>query len=138
MILVAGPPCGGKTTYVSENAGPTDVVLDFDDIIERITGDRYSRDTNAISQARTEWADRIPTADWVIWTAPHRAQRGRFRSQWSASVIVVTASLDECLRRATDARPPSWQAMVRRWFSDWEPSRSGREQIIDTTHGTHH
>lgn len=137
MILVAGPPCGGKTTYVSQHAAPTDVVLDFDDIVEQLCGDRHTRDRQIVEQARAEWARRIPLADWVIWTAPRRAQRGRFREQHHAQVIVVKASLDECLRRAAQARPPEWQTMVRHWFSDWEPSRSGREQIIDTTHGPH-
>lgn len=134
MILVAGPPCGGKTTYVQQHARTTDVVLDFDDIVERIThGNRYTTDPNVLNQARTEWAQRIPTADWVIWTAPRRAQRGRFRTQHGATVIVVTANVSECLHRATQHRPPEWQNMIHRWFTDWEPSRTGREQIIDTT-----
>lgn len=138
MILVAGPPCGGKSTCVAQHATPADVVLDFDDIIERITGDRHSRDATAIAQARTEWSARLPTADWVIWTAPRRAQRGRFRSQWHATILVVTATLEECLRRAAETRPASWTPLVHQWFTEWEPSRSGAEQIIDTTNGTHH
>ncbi len=138
MILVAGPPCGGKSTYATEHAAPGDLVLDFDDIVERITGDRYSRDADALMRAQTEYHERVPTADWVIWTAPRRQQRGRFRSQHNAAVIVVTATLDECLRRATEHRPPLWQAMVCRWFNEWEPSSTGREQIVDTTNGTHH
>lgn len=134
MILVAGPPCGGKTTYVHQHARTTDIVLDFDDIIERIThGDRYTTDPGILNQARTEWAQRIPTADWVIWTAPRRTQRGRFRTQHQATVIVVMANVSECLRRATTARPPAWQDMICRWFAEWEPSRSGNEQIIDTS-----
>ncbi|MEE3066584.1 MAG: AAA family ATPase [Actinomycetota bacterium] len=134
MILVGGPPCGGKSTYVQQHARPTDVILDFDDIVERITGgDRYSRDPNVLAQARTDWTLRIPLSDWVIWTAPRRAQRGRFRTQHGATVIVVTANVNQCLRRAIEHRPPAWQNMIHRWFTEWEPSRSGREQIIDTT-----
>ena len=85
MILVAGPPCGGKSTYATEHAVPGDLVLDFDDIVERITGDRYSRDADALMRAQTEYHE-----------------------------------------------------MVRRWFNEWEPSSTGREQIVDTTNGTHH
>lgn len=134
MILVAGPPCGGKTTYVNEHAADGDTVLDFDDIVEQITGDRYMRTPTVIAQARAEWTKRLPTSDWVIWTAPHRTQRGRLRTKHHAAVIVVTASLEACLRRAEAERPKSWQTAIRQWFTDWEPSRSGREQIIDTTH----
>lgn len=134
MILVAGPPCGGKTTYVRAHADATDVVLDFDDIVEHITGDRYARTPAVMDQARREWKDALPQADWVIWTAPRRQQRGRIRTQYDATIVVVTASFDTCLRRASDARPPLWQTMVRTWFAEWEPSRSGREQIVDTTH----
>lgn len=113
----------------------TDVVLDFDDLVEQLAGDRYDRTPEVLDQARAEWSTRLPAADWVIWTAPCR--RGRFRSQWNAQVIVVTASMDECLRRASVHRPHAWQAMVRRWFVEWEPSRSGSEQTIDTTCGSH-
>lgn len=132
MILIAGPPCGGKSTYAGQHAAATDLVLDFDAIAERIAGQRYSRDPGVMAAARAEWHAKLPDADWVIWNAPRRAQRGRFRSQWGASVLVVTASREECLRRAADARPPSWQQLVRQWFAAWEPSQSGREQIITT------
>lgn len=134
MILVAGPSCGGKTTYTQAHAAPTDTVLDFDDIVERISGERYTRNPHVLEQAQAEWTRRIPSSDWVIWTAPRRQQRGRFRSQHNATVIVVKASLEECLTRAAELRPPEWQTMIRHWFRDWEPSTSGSEQIIDTTH----
>ena len=137
MILIAGPSCGGKSTYVQQHANPTDVVLDFDDIVEQLTGTRYTRTPHILKQAQAEWTRRLPLSDWVIWTAPRRTQRGRFRSQWNANIIVVKASLDTCLTRAAQHRPLEWQTLIRHWFRDWEPSKSGREQIINTDGPNH-
>jgi 5-methylcytosine-specific restriction endonuclease McrA len=109
--------------------------LDFDDITEQLTGERYTQDPKAIAEANTLWRQQLPSADWVIWTAPRRTQRASLRTQWNATVIVVMASLDECLHRATQARPPEWQTLIHNWFTLWEPSRSGHEQIIDTQSG---
>lgn len=132
MILVAGPPCGGKSTYVREHAGPGESVLDFDDLVEEIAGVRYSRDPEVTDLALEEWCRRLPVSDWVVWTAPRRAQRGRLRGQFGAVVTVVTASEAECLRRATAERPESWQQLVRDWFAAFEPSQTG-ELLVDTT-----
>lgn len=134
MILVAGPPCGGKTTFVSGLRAPTDTVLDFDDIVEELTGNRYTLDVRVIDEARAQWVDRLALhPDWVIWTAPRRSQRGRFQGQWGcAAIVVVMASMEECLRRAAVSRPASWQTSIREWFASWEPSRSGRERIVNT------
>lgn len=134
MILVAGPPCGGKTTYVREHAAHGELILDFDDIVEHFSGGtRYTREPNVIEAARIEWSRRLPSADWAIWTAPRRRQRGKFQGQYGATIIIVLASLDECLKRADQFRPPGWRDSVYEWFSQWEPSQSGRETIIDTT-----
>lgn len=129
--LIAGPPCGGKSTYVLDQAEPADVVLDFDDIVEELGGDRYSLDARVRQQAQLEFRRRLPAAHWVIWTAPRRAQRARFQSQWNAAVVVVMADPAECLRRAELARPPQWQQLVRRWFAEWQPGV--RERIVNTT-----
>ncbi|MBF4194657.1 hypothetical protein [Mycolicibacterium phlei] len=132
MILVAGPPCGGKSTFVSKNAGTSDKVLDFDDLVEQICGDRHSREPDVVSEAMTRWKAELPTADWVIHNAPRRRQRGRYRSQYGAQVIVVTASKGVCLERARNERPEAWIGWVHDWFAQWEPSRTG-EWIVDTT-----
>lgn len=136
MRLVAGPPCGGKSTYAREHAAPGESVLDFDDLVEALAGDRYSRDPEVTDAALEEWRRRLPASDWVIWTAPLRAQRGRIRSQYGAQVIVVTATETECLLRASAERPPQWERLVRAWFTAFEPSTSGRELIVDTTPDT--
>lgn len=132
MILIAGPPCGGKSTYARKHAKAGQAILDFDDIVEEISGDRYNRSPDVVAAARKEWGLRLPSSDWVIWSAPRQRDRGNFRNQFDATVLVVWATEGECLLRAA-ARPPSWQPAIRRWFMQWEPSRSGREQLINTT-----
>lgn len=37
VIIVYGPPCSGKTTYVLENKGVNDIVVDMDRLYEAIT-----------------------------------------------------------------------------------------------------
>ena len=132
MILVAGPPCGGKTQYVRDHRQVHENVLDYDDIVESLGKPRYEAGPAIAAQARRIWGDSLPMADWVIWTAPRRGDRGRFRSQFGAHVIVVMASMETCLARAEALRPPRWQQAIREWFAAWEPSRSGREVIIRT------
>lgn len=130
MILVAGPPCGGKTTYVTENAVKGDRILDFDDIVESITGDRYARSPEIIEQARAEWRRQLPDADWVIFAAPRRHQRASFRKEFGAEVIIVAAGMPECLRRAEATRPPVWQHLIRQWFAVCD---LGNDVVIDTS-----
>ena len=132
MILVAGPPCGGKTTYVKQHARPTDRVVDWDDIIEELGGTRYQPTPEIEAQAHHLWRQRLPSADYMIWRCPNRVTRGRFRARYNARVVVVMASMRVCLDRAKAQRPPIWQANVRQWFAEWQPSSSGREVIIDT------
>jgi hypothetical protein len=130
-VLVAGPPCGGKTTFVADRARRGERVVDFDDIVEGLGGARYQADPAMAAAAGRIWVASLP-ADWVVWCAPRRRDRGRFREQHQAQVVVVMASLEECLRRADADRPPPWQAAIRAWFAAWEPSRSGREFIVRT------
>jgi predicted kinase len=126
---VAGPPCGGKTTYARAQLQAGESLLDFDDIVEELGSERYAGAVVG-AQAYRLWLDRLPSSDVVVWTAPKRTQRGRFRSEFGAQVVVLLPSMDECLRRARAQRPASWQAEIRRWYLEWEPSRSGRETVI--------
>lgn len=135
MFLVAGPPCGGKTTYVEQHRRPGQVVLDFDDLIEELGGVRYEAPSPLVRQAHDLWMARVGRADWVIHLAPTRVQRGRLRSMLQAEVVVVMATMQVCLDRASASRPPTWERQIRRWFMDFEPSRSGKETIVHTDQG---
>jgi hypothetical protein len=131
MILVAGPPASGKTTFAREHAEAGETVVDFDDIVESLGGVRYQATPEIAFQAQRIWTASLP-APWVIWCAPRRRDRGRFRSQYQAQVIVVLASMQTCLDRAEVERPEHWQEAIRAWFAAWEPSRGGNELIVRT------
>lgn len=131
-VLVAGPPCGGKSSYVRSHAEPGERVLDFDDIVEELTGARYGeRSEETVAAARRIWMERLPRSDWVVWLAPRRSQRARFRREFGAQLVVVTAPMSVCLERAEAERPASWLPVVRRWFRDFEPW-PGRELVVLT------
>lgn len=140
VVLVAGPPCSGKSTYVRDHAGPDDAVIEFERYVETAspTGDRYDVSPAVRAEAARRWHAEIkdvadaPGRTWVIWAAPRRADRGRFRAQFNAEVIVMMASPATCMERVRQQRPPAWAGYVRRWFEDFEPSKSGRETIIRT------
>lgn len=129
--LVAGPPCGGKSTYVAEHASPGQTVVDFDAIVEELGYERYLAPHHAQAKAYELWLQRADRAEWLVWTAPKRWQRGRYRGKGGRSIVVL-ATEQECLRRAAESRPEPWQALIRQWFRDYEPSRSGGDTVVWT------
>ena len=143
VVLVTGPPCSGKNYYVEVHAQPEDVVVDFDAFSQEHRGIRYDRSPEAIQHGKRRWLDaldgikdRTEGTAWVIWAAPTRTQRGRFRSQYGAEVVVIRPPIDVCLERVRKERPAGFEAWVHDWYRDWEPSHSGQEVVITTTHTT--
>jgi len=132
--LVAGPPCGGKSTYVRDHISAGQSVVDFDEIVEELGFERYRAPQEAQAKAYALWLQRCETADWLVWTAPKRWQRGRFRGKGGRSVVVL-ASAEECLARAAESRPPEWESLIRGWFRAYEPSRSGGDEVVWTGTG---
>lgn len=129
--LVAGPPCGGKTTWAGEQAEAGELIVDFDAMLAD-KGYGYGEAPPAVvDQTYREWLARAASATFLVWTAPKRWQRGMYRRQGWATVVVM-ASFGECLDRATRERPPSWQRGIEQWFREYEPSRSGGDLIVWT------
>ena len=129
-VLVAGPPCGGKSSFARQYAPKGASILDFDDLRTELGYDRYSSGQEGMKQAYELWLERLPVSDWVVWSAPRRQDRGRFRSEYGARSVVVLASLGECLRRAALERPAMWQGRIRSWFALYEPSTSSQEIVV--------
>lgn len=132
VTLIAGPPCGGKSTYLRTHAGPNDLVVDYDAIAVALqasgtTHQQIDVHKHFIWEARDAVLERLALgnhgvrAAWVIASAPKRKERDRYRRRYGAQVVVVTAPEEVCLRRAMSERPDDWYGHVRGWFDKYEP-----------------
>ena len=126
ITVVAGPPCSGKTTYVEQNKGPADLVIDLDALAYALgapsTHERHPALLPFIFEARDAVLKRmmkphdIPHV-WVIRTAPKNKER---REWWQANVIVIETPKDICLQRAKDNRPPHFPNLIEDWWNTYE------------------
>jgi predicted kinase len=132
VTLVAGPPCGGKNTYVLSQAGPADLVVDFDALAVALqpkgsTHGHVEAHKQFVFEARDAVLERLRLgghgvrAAWVIASAPKKVDRERYRRRYGARVVVVSSPEEVCLRRAMGERPGDWYGYVRDWFAAYEP-----------------
>lgn len=115
LIIVFGAPASGKSTYVKENANPSDLVIDLDVIQAKITGeDLYKDDSKALAQAiylrnkmlSTLKSRRVDERVWFISTGKTKSRRNWWMDKLKPSkVIMMNTSKEESIRRIqSDAR----------------------------------
>lgn len=138
VVLVCGPPCSGKTTWVQHHAASGDLVVDHDAVAQRLGSTRHhNHDAQLRQQAEQHVAQllhHVATMEhgtaWVIRTAPRAGHRARLARYLRADRVVVLAPpLPELLARA-QARPAKAEARraIRSWVSRYEP-RDGEDVI---------
>ena len=125
VYIVYGSPCSGKTTFVRENAGENDIILDIDNIYQCITvNDRYIKPErirenvfgirdcilDMIKCRRGKWY----TA-WVIGSYPLLMERTRLETVLGAKSIFINRARD---------RPKEYQRFVEDWWNKFQPSPS--------------
>jgi hypothetical protein len=125
VTLVAGPPCSGKTTWVNEQRGKHDIVIDADLIAAAIG----SPDTHGHQQFVWDFVrpmmqaaiDASKTVDqaphvWIIKGAPTRDERLGFDH-----VVVLEVDKNTCRRRALDVgRPDGWGNIICQWWARYQ------------------
>lgn len=135
VYVVYGAPCSGKTTFVKNIKGNSDIVVDMDNIWQCITaGDRYEK-PNALKQnafaVRDCLIDMIRTraGKWerafVIEGLPVKSERERRIALLGAEGIFIDTDKETCLKRLTTScnslkRPvKEWTGYIDRWFEDY-------------------
>lgn len=109
VYIVHGSPLSGKTTWVKENAEVGDLIYDFDDIYQVLSGQpRYVRPSSIkpiVFAVRDTVLDQIKMRSgqwenaWIIMTEPLWTQRKRVADQLKAELIHIDTSKETCLER---------------------------------------
>ena len=130
LIHVCGPPASGKTTYVSENADATDLVLDLDVIAEETGTPLYLMDeaqrnaTIRLRNARLADFCKGKTDHprcWLIATSGSFKRR-KFWADHGAETVVINPGAVVCKQRIqADTTRPDWLKASRCLGADkWE------------------
>ncbi|MFB9721195.1 AAA family ATPase [Planobispora longispora] len=125
IVLVAGPPCAGKTTYVQHQAIDGDLVLDLDAIARDLGSTRYwHHDAATMARANAVMrrevlrlaATRRGRA-WIIRCVPNGRTRTGLARMVRADEVVVLLPPGRTLVRRAQARPDPVGTI--RSINDW-------------------
>jgi 5-methylcytosine-specific restriction protein A len=121
LILVAGRPSAGKSTYVRENKGRNDCVIDLDlmaNEVGRQLHDFSKEERMALIRIRNkrilsfiEGKDNYDKC-WIVTAAGSPAYR-EFWEQKGAKVVVIDEKVEICERRVMAQDLPAWRKEER-------------------------
>lgn len=131
LIIVSGPPCAGKSTYVRERLGDKDVVFDYDKIAQAFTGKAgHGLRDKAYAMplvlgmrqgALAAWRQRAAGVDnFYLITSSLSPMFWAAMDEMEHELVELGTSRAECLARlaADESRPDKEDgaAMINRWF----------------------
>lgn len=132
IYLIYGPPGSGKTSYVLEHIGPTDIMIDFDRIYAAISGKPEYTDIDNLFNRVLGVREYLETSifdfpdvpnTWVIRGAALSEEREKWAGLGAREKLML-ASKNECIRRISkDPRrrgnQREWVQAVNKWFADY-------------------
>lgn len=135
IVVVTGPPCAGKSTYIKENAKSGDIIIDMDRIALALTTDDvgnhdYSQGIRyiamearkaAIKEALYQCASRRGPTAWIIHTDPTPDERSQYRLRM-AQIVEINPGKEVCLERVKE-RPQVNQNIARKVIDDYFKKR---------------
>ena len=134
IVIVTGPPCGGKSTYAWEHLQDGDLLIDMDEIAKAIepmsSSHDYSDVTRNVARAARNAAVREVVQKmqgerrrraFIIHTDPSPEMRRVYRAM-GGRFVEMDPGKEECLRRAKN-RPPKNQQLVRQVIDEWYGNR---------------
>lgn len=127
LTILCGPPCSGKTTYITERSKPGDIVIDLDLIaaslspgyVHWIAGKMSSDLLNRAIRARNAMLGSLERQHrgqaWFIVAAPTKAERDWWKTKLGGEVVLLHPGADECKRRAVQRGTPNAAQGVDEW-----------------------
>jgi hypothetical protein len=134
VYLVYGPPLSGKVTFVRQNMGRGDLVVDMDRLYEAITMlPSYDKPDQLFSNVigiHNQLIDNIKTrygkwnTAWVIGGYADKYKREKLANDLGAEIIFCDISHMECLRRLSvdhdrRYRLDEWRGYIDKWFDKY-------------------
>lgn len=129
IYLVYGSPCAGKSSYVRDNAGKHDLVVDVDEIYRAVSvnelHDKSNRLTGNVLQIRDLLLDMIKTRNgrwisaWVISSKCRPMELERLSNSLGAEIINIPTDRETCLARAKD-RPREYIEYIEEYWREFE------------------
>lgn len=126
VVIIAGPPCAGKSTLAQRLAMPGDVVLDRDDMARRLGSPKWWMHDYRYGVAAERWMQRelrrlawgVTGTAYVVRGLPRQHERDALAARLSAEVRLLDPGMNECIRRAiADGRPVGTVDGIRRWYA---------------------
>lgn len=139
MHVVTGPPCSGKSTYVSEHAMDGDARIDMDAIACAMGAEEHSTIKltdgpflKAVLEARSAaisvLMDNPDYESWIIETKPSDEATEAYRAI-GAEIIELDPGMDVCIERArVDGRPEETIDVIRSWYGAGEKGGHAMER----------
>lgn len=125
ITVVVGPPCSGKSTFVTEHATEGDVVVDFDKLAAAF-GSSTAHDApyaiRSVTHAAREAAidrilDGIDSDAWIIHSSPTPDWMNRYETA-GGHIETLDPGIDVCLTRASEDGRPQWtEDAINRWYA---------------------
>ena len=128
-VVIWGPPCSGKSTYIRDRARPDDVVIDLDRIALALApegtehhayGDHIRslarRARLAVLDSAAAWGMQGAGTAWIIDSNADARARARWRST-GARIVKLDVDRATCLRRAGARRPEETRRRINAWFA---------------------
>ena len=139
VYYIYGAPCSGKTTFVNNIKGNSDIVCDIDNIWQCITGGARYEKPNALRQNMFEIQrcildmikNRFPrVGGWerafVIDGGAAKTPRNNRIKELGAEPIFINTDKETCLQRLvndtnrTQTQKTEWKQYIEKWFNEYQ------------------